>query len=134
MATFAVSGRVADAHPPAADGVALQLDASRQRTSPGPRCSRWPNSPRNKRQSSGGEIAEAAAEPVDARRLMPSSKAKPHERPHAQRGDPEKLGDEIPRRWLEVFGGQPVPAEAAAAGGELAEWIVRAIRSRRGSW
>ena len=40
------------------------------------------------------------------------------------RGDPEKLGDVVPRRWLEVFGGTPLKDKAASGRLELAEWIA----------
>jgi len=40
------------------------------------------------------------------------------------RGDPEKLGDATPRRWLEVFGGTPLKDAKASGRLELAEWIA----------
>ncbi len=40
------------------------------------------------------------------------------------RGDPEKPGAEVPRRWLEVFGGDIVPANAGSGRLQLAEWIT----------
>lgn len=40
------------------------------------------------------------------------------------RGDPEKPGAEVPRRWLEVFGGEVVPANAGSGRLQLAEWIT----------
>jgi len=41
------------------------------------------------------------------------------------RGDPKRLGDEVPRRFLEVLGGQPLPPDAQGSGRrELAEWLV----------
>ena len=42
-----------------------------------------------------------------------------------ERGDPDKLGAEIPRRWLSVFGGEPVTADAGSGRGQLAGWIVQ---------
>ncbi len=42
------------------------------------------------------------------------------------RGEPGKLGDEVPRRFLEVLGGDPVPAGATGSGRlELATWLTR---------
>ncbi len=42
------------------------------------------------------------------------------------RGEPERPGPEVPRRFLEILGGDAVPADAKASGRlELAEWIVR---------
>jgi hypothetical protein len=40
------------------------------------------------------------------------------------RGDPEKLGDEVPRRWLELLGGQEVPASSGSGRLELAHWLT----------
>lgn len=40
------------------------------------------------------------------------------------RGDPEKLGDEVPRRWLEILGGQRISSEAASGRLDLARWIT----------
>jgi hypothetical protein len=41
------------------------------------------------------------------------------------RGDPEKLGQEVPRRFLTVLGGQTLPAEVKGSGRlELAGWLT----------
>jgi hypothetical protein len=40
------------------------------------------------------------------------------------KGDPEKLGDIVPRRWLEVFGGQQISSSASSGRLDLAEWIT----------
>lgn len=41
------------------------------------------------------------------------------------RGDPKRLGDEVPRRFLEVLGGQTLPPDSAGSGRrELAQWLV----------
>jgi mono/diheme cytochrome c family protein len=41
------------------------------------------------------------------------------------RGDPKRLGDEVPRRFLEVLGGQTLPTDSTGSGRrELAEWLV----------
>lgn len=43
-----------------------------------------------------------------------------------QRGEPERLGDEIPRRFLEVLGGDTLPPESTGSGRlELANWLTR---------
>lgn len=39
------------------------------------------------------------------------------------RGDPEKLGDEIPRRWLELFGAEVVPPNTGSGRMQLAHWM-----------
>lgn len=43
-----------------------------------------------------------------------------------KRGEPLRLGDEVPRRFLDILGGDPLPAESSGSGRlELAEWIAR---------
>ena len=42
------------------------------------------------------------------------------------RGDPEKLGDEVPRRFLEVFGADRLPGNYQGSGRlQLADWLTR---------
>ena len=42
------------------------------------------------------------------------------------RGEPDKLGDEVPRRFLQVLGGDEVPAGYQGSGRlQLAEWLTR---------
>ncbi len=41
------------------------------------------------------------------------------------KGDPKKLGDEVPRHWLTLFGGDALPPEEKGSGRrELAAWIT----------
>jgi len=40
-----------------------------------------------------------------------------------ERGDPEKLGTEVPRRWLSVFGGMEIPPDSGSGRRELGDWI-----------
>ena len=41
------------------------------------------------------------------------------------RGDPKRLGEEVPRGFLQVLGGQPLPKESTGSGRlELAQWIT----------
>lgn len=52
------------------------------------------------------------AEPVNARIQL--------------RGEPHRTGDEVPRRFLEVLGGESVPQHSTGSGRlELADWITR---------
>ena len=42
------------------------------------------------------------------------------------RGEPDKLGDEVPRRFLEILGGDQLPAGSTNSGRlELADWLTR---------
>ena len=40
------------------------------------------------------------------------------------RGDPEKLGEIVPRRWIEILGGDPLKDPEASGRIELADWIA----------
>jgi cytochrome c553 len=42
-----------------------------------------------------------------------------------KRGEPDKPGPEVPRRFLEVLGSDPLPAAAGSGRLELAEWLTR---------
>ena len=66
--------------------------------------------------------AEAAAGSV------PQGYAVAEGRPHNARiqikGDPETLGPEVPRRFLEVLGGRPISSAGASGRRDLAEWVA----------
>jgi len=110
--TIRVQGRVADAHPSKGDGVAFELQHLR---TPGtgtallelgrnlqiPEAGPAPSIP--------WAYAVAEAPPVNARLQL--------------RGEPEKPGDEIPRRWLGIFGGQPLSKPTESGRRELGGWI-----------
>lgn len=50
----------------------------------------------------------------------------PHNARFQHRGEPEKPGDEIPRGFLRLLGGGPLPSTTAGSGRrELAEWLTR---------
>ncbi len=43
-----------------------------------------------------------------------------------KRGEPSKLGDEVPRRWLDILGGDALAKDNAGSGRlELANWLTR---------
>ncbi|WP_373649953.1 PSD1 and planctomycete cytochrome C domain-containing protein [Schlesneria sp. DSM 10557] len=41
-----------------------------------------------------------------------------------KRGEPDRLGDEVPRRNLEILGGQPIPEGAGSGRLQLAQWFT----------
>jgi mono/diheme cytochrome c family protein len=119
---IAIQGRVADAHPAGLDGVTFRLEhlarpetgaalleAGRIAGEPAPSPEPEPKIP----------VAYAVVD-------QPAKNARLHER-----GDPEKLGPEVPRRWLSVFGGAEVPQEAGSGRVELAEWVSRSPLAAR---
>ena len=108
-----VTGRVGDVHPAQLDGVAYRLEHVA-----------WP--------ATGPVLAEIGAlakpSPAPPQPVIPVAyavvdRAGQNARLH-ERGDPEKLGAEIPRRWLSVFGGHPLPAGTGSGRRELADWVA----------
>jgi hypothetical protein len=49
---------------------------------------------------------------------------KAHNTRFQKRGDPKSLGDEVPRRFLQILGGQTVSAGAGSGRTQLADWIA----------
>ncbi len=111
-----IAGRVADVHPAKLDGVAFELhhiaapDYGAALVSAG-------RSLRDK----AAEIEPAPVIPVAY--AVVESKVKNAR--FQLRGDPEKPGDEVPRRWLSILGGEVVPAEAGSGRRELGNWIAK---------
>lgn len=111
-----LSGFVQDAHPAALDGVSFKLEHI---TEP---------------EAGNGlvQIAEILSTPIEEPGPSPvipvayavvegtASDAKVH-----LRGDPEKLGDAVPRRWISVLGGQSLENPNASGRKELADWISK---------
>ena len=128
---YLVSGAVADGHPAALDGVSFTLALvggvdyggtlvalGKIEAEPLPEVPPQPNLP----------VAYAVIE------------GQPHDAPLQQRGDPEKPGAPVPRRWLEILGGEPVAADGGSGRRQLAEWIAasplasRVIVNRLWQW
>jgi len=112
---IAVEGRVADVHPAAVDGVAFRLEHVA-------------------RPETGAAMLETGRMLAEASVLQPppilpvayavvdrevAKNARVHDR-----GDPEKLGGEVPRRWLAAFGGDEVQTSSESGRRELAAWIT----------
>ena len=119
--TVRVTGRVKDAHPGGPDGVGWVLErfatgpdlaalpalVERQRVIEHRRTELMRTAPRQ-------DVAFAVVEgtPADAKVHL--------------RGDPEKPGPVVPRRWLEVLGGQAITPNAGSGRLDLAGWIASA--------
>jgi hypothetical protein len=110
-----VSGRVADVHPAGLDGVAFELA-----------------------HIAAPELGQALADVGASTAGLPDAGTPPvipvayavvdREARNAriqERGDPEKLGPEVPRRWLAVFGGSEVPPESGSGRRALGDWVAQ---------
>ena len=111
-----IRGRVADVHPAGLDGVAFRLEHIA-------------------RPETGLALAEVGRTSAESAPILESEPVIPvayavvdrigrNARLH-ERGDPEKLGREVPRRWLSVFGGNDLSQGSGSGRRELAEWITR---------
>ena len=71
------------------------------------------------------DAIQAAAPAIDNAYAV--AEAKPANAKLQLRGDPKRLGDEVPRHFPAVLGGQQVPKESASSGRlQLAEWLTDA--------
>ena len=117
-----LSGRVADVHPiPNGDGVSFEL---KHIAAPeyGTALAQLGASLKPTAEPEPMPVIPVAYAVVDAKPK--------NDRLHL-RGDPEKLGDEVPRRWLSILGGEPVHAEAGSGRKQLGDWIVKSPLAAR---
>ncbi|MFM7604285.1 MAG: DUF1553 domain-containing protein [Prosthecobacter sp.] len=116
-----LSGRVADAHPHRSDGVAFEL---KHIAAPeyGLALAQMGASLKPTAEPEPMPVIPVAYAVVDA---------KPKNDHLHLRGDPKKLGDEVPRRWLSILGGETVPADAGSGRKELGDWIVQSPLAAR---
>jgi hypothetical protein len=110
----AVSGRVADAHPAQIDGVAFRLEHIAV-PEVGPMLVSMGRALLN------APINVGPAPPVPVAYAVVEGTVK--NVPLQLRGNPEEPGDEVPRRWLSVFGGAHVPANEGSGRKQIGEWI-----------
>ena len=78
----------------------------------------FPGSEEHKGPSDFPKLADG--EPVYA-----LAEGTPHDAPIQKRGDPKNPGPVAPRRFLQILGGQPLPADGKGSGRlQLAEWLT----------
>lgn len=113
--TFRISGRVADAHAAGLDGVSFELV---HHANP-------------EYGTALLELGRAATEPLadpGPEPAMPVAFAavdgESHDAHLHERGDPEKPGELVPRRFFTVFGGQPLAPGSGSGRAQLAAWIT----------
>lgn len=115
--TYRLRGSVSDAHPaPGLDGISFRLELVRS-------------------VELGTSLIELGAKLAQDPPPRPNPPTIPvayavveREAKNARfqlRGDPEKLGDEVPRHWLSVFGSQAVPTDAGSGRKELGDWVAQ---------
>ncbi|MEO2092247.1 MAG: DUF1549 domain-containing protein, partial [Gemmataceae bacterium] len=116
-----VKGRVKDAHPGGPDGVGWVLEhfAADVR---GPLLAQADAAV--KVQALAREKAELTKNPPRQDVAYAVVEGKPADAKLHLRGDPEKPGDVVPRRWLEILGGTPLEDKSASGRLELAGWIA----------
>lgn len=114
--TVSLKGRVADAHPSGGDGIAFRFEHIRS-------------------QQAGPDLVKLGALVSSPEVIVEPTPAVPvayavvdgtvaDARFH-ERGDPEQLGDPVPRRWLSVFGGDAVPPGVGSGRRQLGDWIAK---------
>ncbi|MFT5130948.1 MAG: hypothetical protein ACI8W8_004581 [Rhodothermales bacterium] len=103
-AEVSIRGLVADAHPSGGDGVSFQLT---HLASP---------------QAGADLLAGKTRAQVAMAYAVAEGESKDSQIHH--RGDPADPGDVIPRRWLEVFGGDLLPTDSGSGRQQLADWIA----------
>jgi hypothetical protein len=110
---FQVTGRVADAHPANLDGVSFTLTHIAE-----------PNY--GKGLTTLGELNATPLPDPGPAPIIPSAyavvEAMPHNVKLHERGDPEKLGPEVPRGFPEILGGQVITQGSGRT--ELAQWLT----------
>ena len=111
---YRVEGFVADAHPAALDGVRFRLEhfASADFGS---------GLAALGQQSAGSALAAPEPPSMPVAYAVADLEGR-NVRLH-KRGDPEQPGDEIPRRWLTVLGGDSVASDSGSGRRQLAEWV-----------
>jgi hypothetical protein len=75
-----------------------------------------------KRLKDEAEKSKSKAPPFEV--AYGAFEGKPHNVRLHKRGEPRDLGDQVPRRWLEVLGGASVTDSAGSGRLELADWIA----------
>ena len=119
---YLVSGAVADGHPAALDGVSFTL-------------ARIGGSDAGEALVALGKLEAEPLPEVPPQPAIPVAYAvvegQPHDVPLQQRGDPEKPGAAVPRRWLDILGGEPVAADGGSGRRQLADWIAASPLSTR---
>jgi mono/diheme cytochrome c family protein len=119
---IAIKGRIADAHPSGPDGVGWQLThqaaADYGRALAALAANRAPLADLAARRAT--LVARRPVAPVAFAAMEGTPK---HARIH-KRGEPADLGDEAPRKFLDILGGQKLEGTTTSGRLELAQWLT----------
>lgn len=127
---YQVRGRVADAHPaPGLDGVSFRLDhfASAEVGA-------------GLRRAAEAGVSTPEPEPPVIPVAYAVVEGEARDAALQERGDPKQSREEVPRRWLSVFGAEPVANNAGSGRRQLADWVAasplaaRVIANRLWQW
>ena len=121
--TVRVEGRLADVHLGGRDGVAWSL--GHVKADVGAALRKASESMKHLREATRERAALVTRLPAPPVAYAVAEGTIHDARVHL-RGDPEKLGKEVPRRWLSLFGSQPVPPKAGSGRLQLAGWLTAA--------
>jgi hypothetical protein len=116
-----LEGRLTDAHPSQSDGVSFALEHIAA-PEVGGSLTRIGEISSHLKDPGPAPVYPAAYAVVDGKGA--------NTRLHL-RGDPEKKGDEVPRRWLSILGGDQVPEASGSGRRELADWIAQSPLAAR---
>ena len=116
-----VSGRITDAHPGGPNGVGWRMDHYVTEVSSG--IQQLAKVSEQRTQLLAQRTALMAQTPVRDMAYGVTEGTAANVRLHL-RGDPEKPGEEVPRGWLEILGGQLVPADGGSGRLQLAQWLT----------
>ncbi|MFO0936526.1 MAG: PSD1 and planctomycete cytochrome C domain-containing protein [Gemmataceae bacterium] len=118
---FRIRGRVKDAHPGGPDGVGWVLEHFAASVKPDLAKLASLSASRIALDRQKAELLRTAPKQDVAFAVV---EGKPADARVHLRGDPEKLGDVVPRRWLEVLGGTPIASGQQSGRRDLANWIA----------
>lgn len=116
-----ISGRIADAHPGGPNGVGWRIDHFSIDVSASLKHMAETSHLRTQLMTQRTELMSNAPQRELAYAVTEGTIS--NVRLHL-RGDPERPGEEVPRRWLKMLGGQQVPADAGSGRRQLAQWLT----------
>ncbi|QEL16228.1 PSD1 and planctomycete cytochrome C domain-containing protein [Limnoglobus roseus] len=116
-----ITGRVRDAHPGGPDGVGWKIERIAQDVSTELAAAVSEAEGRRELERTRADLVRAMPKSEVAFAVVEGQAADARVQ---LRGDPEKLGDPAPRRWLEVLGGHAITTKTGSGRLDLANWIA----------